>query len=409
MMGQRLKQNLRGQIIVIPLNVPYNYPTDYIKQTASILSRRNRVITFDYNNPISLASLFRDRTLWRSLFESYRQLAAFPLPGITHVFVVGILPWQRISLIYRFNRTIGCIIFSLTLSFLSKKTPILWAFHPDAVYFLWLKLRQFVVYDVTDYYGEDVSNSKTVKHDQLLLKRAKWVFFNSFALRKRKLGLFPQLKKKSWSVVCGCDISRFDGLSRRPRKQPDKPRLGFIGHMDHRLDFKLLYYLVVNHPEWTFEFSGSLHETGDADAQKLVNKQIKYLGKFANVFLTGAIDKSQLAEKIQTFSVCLIPYDTQYEHVRYANPMKAYEYLALGKPVVATDILPLSEIGSPVIRLTDNRKMFEKYIKDYLFNWSVRLAAQARLVAQKHSWDNKIAQIEKVVLTRSGIFNEKVA
>ena len=53
--------------------------------------------------------------------------------------------------------------------------------------------------------------------------------------------------------------------------------------------------------------------------------------------------KNELPQYLKNCDLGIIPYETKHEFAKYSNPMKAYEYLASGLPVVSTKILALKD------------------------------------------------------------------
>jgi glycosyltransferase involved in cell wall biosynthesis len=103
------------------------------------------------------------------------------------------------------------------------------------------------------------------------------------------------------------------------------PIIGYIGGLHRFVDFGLLASVAKARPQWSFVLVGK--KTAD----------IGELGTLPNVHLTGQRPHSDLAKYIRQFDVCLVPY-LNTEVTATVVPLKLNEYLAMGKPIVSTDI-----------------------------------------------------------------------
>ncbi len=101
--------------------------------------------------------------------------------------------------------------------------------------------------------------------------------------------------------------------------------IGYVGGLQRHVDFTLLARLAHERPDWTWVFVGPVHEPVDS------------LLALPNVRLVGAMDHSTLPGAIATFDVGIVPYVLS-AYTSSAVPTKIGEYLAMGKPVVATSI-----------------------------------------------------------------------
>ncbi|MCB0250929.1 MAG: glycosyltransferase, partial [Anaerolineae bacterium] len=94
--------------------------------------------------------------------------------------------------------------------------------------------------------------------------------------------------------------------------------------------------------------------------------------------------------------VCLIPYRLN-EQTRHVNPLKVYEYLAGGKPVVATPLPELAQFGNTV-RLAGDAAGFIAAVEASLPETADPLAqATRRAVAAANTWDLRVARMIELV------------
>lgn len=113
-----------------------------------------------------------------------------------------------------------------------------------------------------------------------------------------------------------------------------RPLLGYVGAIDTRaFDGELVAQVARAHPEWTFVLAGPSTRAGR-----------RPLAGLANVRLLGPVDHADVPVILRSCDATLIPYRLG-GLIDYVHPKKCYEYLALGKPVVATPLPAI--VGSP--------------------------------------------------------------
>ncbi|MBN2013136.1 glycosyltransferase [candidate division KSB1 bacterium] len=156
-----------------------------------------------------------------------------------------------------------------------------------------------------------------------------------------------------------------------------KPIIGFFGHIERRIDYELLIPIIQNHPEWTFAFVGPVDRVYFPAA----------LEKMPNVKLTGAQPYAQMPNFLKAFDVAMIPFKVD-DVSNTIYPLKLYEYLGAGKPVVVTPFNPdILEQLVDVIYVADTASNFEGAIVTALKENS-QLKINARLdVARANTWE----------------------
>lgn len=379
-------------IIIIPLHMPLKYPCDYIDQTSKILSRDNTVIFLDYHFPYSWKSLLKFnniRLLINSFFDIYKskRIVYFRAPAI--------LPFSKSEIIRTANKKLGFWILSVFLWMLKKKM-IVWQFYTLITKKVFKK--QFFIYDCIDYMNLEDETKKFFYQEKKLFKISDLVSFNSKALFENKLKTNPILKQKSIVTVCGCNNKLFDVKIKKTPKEYinlNQKKVIFIGIFNFRIDAELLQYVVAGNRKIKFIFIGPILQTAPKEFKKILKeKNVQYLGKKGKNKLPFYLNKCGLG---------IIPYDIKSDFVKYSNPMKAYEYLASGLPVVSTRILALKDYPRDIVYTTDNRKNFSKAINRMINGWDNKKAKIARDIAEKNSWENKISLVEKFIIK-----NEKI-
>lgn len=141
----------------------------------------------------------------------------------------------------------------------------------------------------------------------------------------------------------GVDVEFFARCARLSPRPPDlpprggRPLVGFVGALYDWIDWELIVEVTAALPEFDFAFVGPHHGRGD----------VQRVARRPNVHLLGWRAYDAVPAYIQAFDICWVPFDrSSVSHA--ANPVKIYEYLALGKPVVCTPVADLDTFGALV-------------------------------------------------------------
>jgi len=120
--------------------------------------------------------------------------------------------------------------------------------------------------------------------------------------------------------------------------------VGFVGALAHWLDWPLIEQVVAAVPDAHFVFVGP----GDNEGR------LASLRALPNATVLGWRPYEQVPAYVQAFTACWVPF-AQSAVGRSANPVKVYEYLSLGKPVVTTPVADADGFGGvvPVARDAD--------------------------------------------------------
>ena len=402
MQFRKSKQRLSEFTIVMPLNVPVEFPSDYIRQTASVLQLKNSIILFDFRYPISIFSLLRNAQHRQLFIQNIRTILSNKKKGEIFFRPIAIIPYQRIHFIYTLNVKVGIFTLRWLLAISNRKNIILWGFHPLAALLLG-KLRETLsIYDCVDYYGQEILEGNYLRQlERKLTLKASLLFFNSYALYAVKIKEYGFRKDKAEVVPCGCNIALFSKTKTNSLlSMIPKPRIGLIGHLNYRVDYHLLRSVIRNNPQWSFVIVGPVWETQLEDHHIGTIQAATRLESYKNVYFLGKIQKKVIPSVVSAMDVCIIPYNTKFSSVRYCNPMKAYEYLASGKPVVSTPILPLQEIKQDIVKTTNDANEFTFSINYFLENWNNKMTEIAVKIAKQHSWLKKLRPIELRILNQ---------
>ena len=165
-----------------------------------------------------------------------------------------------------------------------------------------------------------------------------------------------------------------------------RPRLGVVGVHDERLDVDALEILARADPHWQIVLVGPM-QPGDVDEARL-----RSLG---NVHLLGGKPVAALPGYLKALDVALIPYKLN-ELSRNIFPLKLYEYLAAGLPVVAAALPELAPF-TDVVSLAAQPADYPSLVREVLATDTVGQHEARAAFAAENSWDRRVEEISALV------------
>ncbi|MES2332694.1 MAG: glycosyltransferase [Bacteroidota bacterium] len=204
-----------------------------------------------------------------------------------------------------------------------------------------------------------------------------------------------QFNPHSYFVGQGCDLTMFtnrDDLS-IPADMTgfQAPVIGYVGALESlRLDLDIIEYIATQHPEWSVVLVGP--------EDSVFNKSD--LHEIKNIHFLGAKKPEELPAYIKAFDVCLNP--QLISKVTIGNyPRKIDEYLAMGKPVVATATQLMRNVFADHTYLGLTKEDYVTNIEKALDENSIELREARIHYAESHSWENHVKEIYKAILKTS--------
>lgn len=167
------------------------------------------------------------------------------------------------------------------------------------------------------------------------------------------------------------------------------PRLLYIGLISSWLDDALLAQLACIHPEWSLVLVGPVEVASRA------------LRQLPNVHLLGERPHEALPGYLAAADACLIPFKIS-PLTTAVNPIKLYEYLAAGKPVVSTDLPEVARYAD-VCYVASSDRSFVRAAEEALCEPcdDARRAARRR-IASENTWTRRAAEFGMLLATSAG-------
>ncbi|OOQ60761.1 glycosyltransferase family protein [Mucilaginibacter pedocola] len=167
-----------------------------------------------------------------------------------------------------------------------------------------------------------------------------------------------------------------------------KPVIGYFGAVERRMDYTMMKQVFAVNPDKNFVFIGPL----DQDYLQHENFQAP------NLYLPGPVPYDQMPAVLKGFDVCLIPFKKD-EVSNNIFPLKLFEYLGAGKPVVATDFNEdLANFTEGLVPFCSTAEEFSRALNDALDNPQAPEKVEARVaVAANNTWEHRISDIKQIL------------
>ncbi|MCU1338284.1 MAG: glycosyltransferase [Bryobacterales bacterium] len=227
--------------------------------------------------------------------------------------------------------------------------------------------------------------------EERLLKSADLVFTGGISLFEAKRAGHPRVH----AFPSGVDVSHF-AQARCVKDEPAdqiaiaRPRLGYAGVIDERMDLELVAGIAALRPDWQLIMLGPV-----------VKIQPESLPKAPNIHWLGMKDYRELPQYFAGWDVALMPFALN-DATRFISPTKTPEYLAAGLPVISTAIRdvvrPYGELG--LARIACNAHEFVDGAEQAMaFGMSLKWRERADDFLQTLSWDSTWASMNRLIET----------
>ncbi|MGV3597708.1 MAG: glycosyltransferase [Bacteroidota bacterium] len=249
-----------------------------------------------------------------------------------------------------------------------------------------LQPTQYIYYTRDNLLAVDYWKRHGLRIEPALMKKADLVTANSVYLAR----VAQKHNPKSYYVGQGCETEQFSAENVHAEPQDiqhiNRPRVGYIGALyGLRLDVKLLENIARQRPQWSIVLVGPEDDAFKGSA----------LHQLSNVFFTGPKKPDELPAYLSYFDVALNP--QILNEVTIGNyPRKIDEYLAMGKPTVATKTEAM-EIFDGYVYLAEGETDYLAMIEQALNETDGTLKQKRITYALSHTWENSVAEIYKAM------------
>jgi len=300
------------------------------------------------------------------------------------------LPYINRSAIYSETLLDGLELLKKSMADLIKKYSI-----KEHVYFVEFPMWYNLVKDLKDLYNQPIifdvldefSGFKNV-HKDIAEYEKKMLSISDAVISSSSL-LCNKVKdsgKNCFLVRNGTEYRHFSKLIENDLlKEVKKPIIGYYGAISDWFDTELIEYAAKIHPDWSFVLIG---HTFGAD--------IKSLKKMKNVYFLGEKPYEELPKYLYWFDVCLIPFKN-VPLIQSTNPVKFYEYISAGKPVVSTAMKELESFSDIAYIAKDKDDFVSKIEVALKEGKNSELIKKRKQVALENDWTRRVDEIDKII------------
>ncbi|MCF8233939.1 MAG: glycosyltransferase [Bacteroidales bacterium] len=223
-----------------------------------------------------------------------------------------------------------------------------------------------------------------------LMKKSDLVVANSKFLQEKA----AEYNKNAFYVGQGCDFSLFNNENKYQipadlQKIP-RPRIGYLGALkSSRLDIDLLYEIATGKKNYQIVLVGP--------EDQMFKKSI--LHQLDNIHFMGPRKQEELPSYLTGFDVAINP-QSPNELTVGNYPRKIDEYLAMGKPTLATKT-PSMKVFAKYVYLAEGAKQYISMIEKALEEDSEELSQKRSRFARQHTWKNSVESIYDAIETVS--------
>lgn len=266
---------------------------------------------------------------------------------------------------------------------------LLWYYTPLALRFTGHLAPQAIVYDCMDelsaFKGADAS---LATWEAELMRRASLVLTGGQSLYEAKRDRHPNIHPFPSSV----DVEHFAAARRQCPEPADqagigRPRIGFFGVIDERMDLELIEAVARLRPDWHLVMIGPVVKIDPASLPAL-----------PNLHFLGARTYAELPGYVAGWDVAMLPF-ARNEATRFISPTKTPEYMAAGRPVVSTSIRdvvrPYGQAG--LVRIADAPEAFVAACSAAMAEDAAERITRHDAFLRQTSWDGTWARINRLL------------
>ena len=292
----------------------------------------------------------------------------------------GTIPIHGSRLIHSFNSRL--LQRRMRKASVEPERSLAWVYlpHPALTRVLTAHRWRAIVFDLCDDFADfEHVHSDVVHAERWLIEHANVTVASSIALQRKA----RNFKTRDLCYVPnGVDASRF---SRASPWSGNVRTVTYIGSVFEWFDERLLADVASARPDLEFRVVGP------------VRRPLRMLRSMSNVALVGPIAASDVPRELDQCDLCVVPF-RRGSLIEATDPLKVYEALAAGRPVLATP-MPMLERFLPFVRLEADALGWLSAIRNLESgSWCFDSADARTRVMEIGEWRARFRQLDEAVL-----------
>ncbi|MCX7615291.1 MAG: glycosyltransferase [Clostridiales bacterium] len=379
-----------NQIVCLSTSNFNPFPTR--KQNVMKRLKESKILYFD--PPVSILAPFKDHSARERIF-AYKKEGEKVTDSITVYAMPPVLPfYNKFRFINRVNQWTLSRFVKKKMKLHQFQKPVLWCYSPSSCDIIAKIPKRALVYDCVDRhsaYQGMITPAVVDKMEQDLAKKADMVFSTA-------AGLHETLSVYNQNAVLIPNGAAFEIFSKAAEGGLETPKelsglsgkiFGFVGMLQECINYDWLEALAKACPNDHLVFIG----------KPLPGVDLSRFDCYKNVHFLGLKKQAELPAYLSKFDVCLNPFRSGALS-KDVSPLKFYEYLATGKPVV-TAPEPLQVLDyRDVIYLADSEEEFIKQCILAAGEENVDLRTKRMGYGKECSWDARVNKMEEELKKR---------
>lgn len=377
------------QIVCISTSNYYPLPT----RKQNVMNRLTDSEIMYVDPPVSLLAPLKDRKTFERI-GAFRKTGEKVRDNITVFAPPPVLPFfNKYRSINRINQKMLARYIKKQIYKLAFDKPYLWCYSPTSCDLVKEIPNRGIIYDCVDRH----SAYKGMIDPQIVDRMERDLAISASHIFCTARGLYDTLKKYNENVHLipnGADYKLFSQAINYNKANPDKgkPVFGFIGMLQECIDYEWMVALAEAFPQGQVVLVGGT----------MPGVNLSPLKKYPNIKFMGLVDQKKLPEIIGGFDVCLNLF-REGRLSKDVSPLKLYEYLATGKPVVSSrEPLQVSDYKD-VIYIAENKSDFVVKCRQALMEDDDQKVRRRMQYGKETSWSERVRQMEDILINR-GIF-----
>lgn len=388
---------LKGHDIVCISSIDWDFIWQGHQQIMAALAANGNRVLFIENTGVRSPRLQDLPRLRHRIVRWWRSTRGFreERPNL-YVFSPLVLPLPYSRVARMVNRTVMVRAIRRWARVMGFSRPIVWTFLPTPLardLLVALDPEASVYYCIDDLSSSSAQARRVEASERKLFGEVDLVFVTSERLRQRaaaytrRVHLFPfAVDYPKFEAAREADLPVPDDLARLPR-----PWIGYLGGIHRWVDQGIVVELARRLPEVSLALIGP------------VQTDVSALAACPNVHLLGAKPHAEVPRYLKRLDVAIVPYRLT-EYTAHVYPTKLNEYLAMGLPVVATDLPEIRRFNDDhggIVTVARDVEHFVSSTRAALANSSVAEVERRLAVARRNSWEARIEEM-------SGLLEERL-